>query len=113
MPPALTGKQKRFLRALAHDKKPVVQLGKEGLTEAVRKAVDQSLETHELIKVKVASAGDLDLSELGQRLAEGTRSSLCDVIGRTLLLYRRRTKKPTIVLPKAGTKTASEDGDTQ
>jgi len=104
MPPALTGKQKRFLRALAHDKKPVVQLGKEGLTAAVTKAVDQSLETHELIKVKVASPGDEDLAELGERLAAETRSSLADVIGRTLLVYRRRTKKPTIVLPKATTK---------
>lgn len=104
MPPALTGKQKRFLRALAHDKKPVVQLGKEGLTEAVRKATDQSLETHELIKVKVASS-DEDLSSLGERLAEQTRSSLADVIGRTLLLYRARSKKPTIVLPKATPKT--------
>jgi len=107
MPPALTGKQKRFLRALAHDKKPVVQLGKEGLTDAVRKAVDQSLETHELIKVKVASSGDESLDALGERLADQTRSSLCEVIGRTLLFYRRRTKKPTIVLPKA-TKTDPE-----
>jgi RNA-binding protein len=108
MAPALTGKQKRFLRALAHDKKPVVQLGKEGLTDAVTKAVDQSLETHELIKVKVASSGDESLDDLGERLAKETRSSLCDVVGRTLLLYRRRTKKPTINLPKATTKADPE-----
>ena len=107
MAPALTGKQKRFLRALAHDKKPVVQLGKEGLTEAVRKAADQALETHELIKVKVASS-DEDLDALGERLADQTRSSLCDVIGRTLLLYRRRTKKPSIELPKATSKSAQK-----
>ncbi len=111
MPPALTGKQKRFLRALAHEKKPVVQLGKEGLTKAVTKAVDQSPETHELIKVKVASSGEEDLNELGERLAKETRSSLADVIGRTLLLYRRRTEKPSIVLPKAAPKADSDDED--
>ena len=97
---ALNGKQKRYLRALAHHKKPVVQLGKDGLTDAVCTQIDQSLEIHELIKVKVSSAVE-ELDAVGQQIAQKTRSSLCDVIGRTLLLYRRRSKEPTIVLPRA------------
>ena len=90
---ALNGKQKRYLRALAHHKKPVVQLGKDGLTDAVCTQIDQSLEIHELIKVKVSSAVE-ELDAVGQQIAQKTRSSLCDVIGRTLLLYRRRSKEP-------------------
>ena len=97
--PALNGKQKRYLRALAHHKKPLVQLGKEGLTDAVCTRIDESLEIHELIKVKVSST-DEELDDIGQRIAQKTRSSLCDVIGRTLLFYRRRSKEPTIVLPR-------------
>jgi RNA-binding protein len=100
MASALNGKQKRHLRALAHHKKPVVQLGKDGLTDAVCTQIDQSLEIHELIKVKVG-ASDQELDDIGQQIAQKTRSNLCDVIGRTLLFYRRRSKEPTIVLPRA------------
>jgi len=101
MASVLNGKQRRYLRALAHGKKPVVQLGKEGLTPAVCAAIDASLETHELIKVKVGSKEDVELEALGQQIEQKTRSNLCDAIGRTLLFYRRRTKNPTIVLPKS------------
>jgi RNA-binding protein len=109
MASALNGKQKRYLRALAHHKKPVVQLGKDGLTDAVRSQIDQSLEIHELIKVKVSSA-DEDLEVIGQQIAQKTRASLCDVIGRTLLFYRRRSKEPTIVLPRARAAKGSAGG---
>jgi RNA-binding protein len=100
----LNGKQRRYLRALAHGKKALVQVGKEGLTDAVCAAIDQSLETHELVKVKVGSSESVDRDAMGQQIAQKTRSSLCDVIGRTLLFYRRREKEPTIVLPKAASK---------
>jgi RNA-binding protein len=72
----------------------------------VTSAIDQGLETHELIKVKVGSNGSEDIAELGERIQASTRSHLCDVIGRTLLLYRRRSKEPTIVLPRARSKKA-------
>ena len=105
MPSGLNGKQRRYLRALAHDKKPVVQLGKEGLSASVLAAIDAGLETHELIKVKAGSGFSDDLETIGQRIEQETRSSLCNVVGRTLLLYRRRAKNPKIVLPKAASKT--------
>jgi RNA-binding protein len=108
MPSVLNGKQRRYLRALAHDKKPVVQLGKEGLTPSVIGAIDAGLETHELIKVKAVSGFDDDLEEVGQRIEQETRSTLCNVVGRTLLLYRRRAKNPKIVIPKAAGKTAGK-----
>ncbi|HET9934754.1 MAG TPA: YhbY family RNA-binding protein, partial [Polyangiaceae bacterium] len=48
----LSGKQRRYLRSLGHELSPVVQIGHQGLTEAVLSAIDQALETHELIKVR-------------------------------------------------------------
>ena len=49
---ALKGFQKKHLRGLAHGLKPIVQIGKEGITEGVIRAVDEGLLQHELIKIK-------------------------------------------------------------
>lgn len=97
----LTGKQRRHLRALGHDQKPVVQIGHAGLTPPVITAIDQALENHELVKIKVASEAPESAEELSPALEKATRSSVAQVIGRTLLVYRARKKDPRIVLPKA------------
>ena len=49
--PVLTGGQRKYLRGLAHGKKPLVLIGKNGLTESLFVALDEALESHELIKV--------------------------------------------------------------
>ncbi len=105
-PTLLTGKQRSFLRALAHSLKPLVQIGHGGLTDAVLKAIEGALATHELIKVRVTGNEELSASELSPEIEKRTRSSVAQVIGKTLVVYRARKKDPVIVLPKAGTKTA-------
>ena len=97
----LTGKQRSYLRALAHPLKPVVQIGHEGLTDAVLKAIDLALQTHELIKVRVTGNDEVSASELAPEVEKQTRSSIAQVIGKTLVVYRGRKKDPVIVLPKA------------
>ncbi|WP_394822743.1 YhbY family RNA-binding protein [Pendulispora albinea] len=99
-PPALRGAALRHLRALGHDLKPTVMLGKEGLTEALVGAANAALLTHELIKVKILSEAPVDRHEAARQLAGDTKSVLAQVLGRTVLLYRRHPKKPKIVLPK-------------
>jgi RNA-binding protein len=94
----LNGKAKRHLRALAHDLKPTVQIGNQGVTDGVLGAVDQALTDHELIKVRV-SGEDVELDEVGARVATSTRAELVQVIGRMLVLFRRRKNKPVILLP--------------
>jgi RNA-binding protein len=106
-PVPLTGKHKSHLRALAHPLKPVVQIGKQGLSDAVLSALDVALERHELIKVKVSGDSELDAAELAPKIAKGTRSQVAQIIGRTLVLYRRRAENPKIQLPKAKAKTAA------
>jgi RNA-binding protein len=98
---SLTGRQKRHLRGLGHHLNPVVQLGREGLTEAVARKLSVELENHELVKVRVGD-GCLDTpKELADLLAAQSGSEAVQIIGHTILLYRRRAKEPTIVLPKA------------
>jgi RNA-binding protein len=100
-PPApLTGKQKSHLRALAHKLKPVVQLGHQGLTEGVLAALDTALETHELIKLKVAGEADVDADTIVPAIEKAARCQVAQVIGHTLVIYRRRERDPKIVLPR-------------
>lgn len=105
-PAPLTGKQRSFLRALAHPLKPVVQIGHGGLTDAVLAAIDGALATHELIKIRITGKEDASAAELALEIEAGTRSSVAQVIGKTLVVYRARKKDPVIVLPKAGAKPA-------
>lgn len=95
----LTGKQRRFLRGLGHALKPVVQVGHAGLTEPVLKAIDLALETHELIKIKVAAEGGDGADALVEPLEQRARTAVAQVVGKTLLVYRGRKKQPAIVLP--------------
>jgi RNA-binding protein len=98
---ALTGKQRAHLRGLAHALDPVVQIGAGGLSEAVVRKVDVELEHHELIKVRIGEAPE-GAAEVAPRLAEATGAEVAQVIGKTIVLYRRRKKDPEIRLPPAG-----------
>ena len=95
----LTGKQRRHLRALGHHLQPVLQVGHEGVSDAVVGQADRQLATHELIKVKVGESSPQDRHEAAELLAERTGAQIAQVLGRTVLLYRRRKEGPGIVLP--------------
>ena len=97
----LTGKHKSYLRSLAHPLKPVVQIGRQGLTAGVLAAVEVALDQHELIKVKVAGDSEVEASELAPGIEKATKSQTAQIIGHTLVLYRRREENPKIVLPRA------------
>lgn len=95
----LTGKQRRHLRALAHDLRPVVLVGKDGIDDGLVAAVEQALVDHELIKVKVGEAAGLDRHEAAGDLAAKTKSEVAQVLGNIVLLYRAHPDDPQIVLP--------------
>jgi RNA-binding protein len=97
----LTGKQRRHLRSLGHHLDPVVQLGKLGLTEAAIAAVDAALTEHELIKVRLGTECPDDRNDVADRLAPAVKGQVAQVLGRTLLVYRRHPKEPKIQLPRA------------
>ena len=91
---ALTNAQKKFLRKLGHDLSPVVYIGKEGLSETVVAAIDEALDFHELIKLKIVNTDRISKHEAAERVPEMSRSQLVQLIGKTLLLYRpNRNKK--------------------
>ena len=96
----LSGKQRRYLRGLGHDLEPTVQLGKLGLTDAVTAAVDTALEEHELIKVRIGTECPDERHDVAERLAPAVKSEVAQILGRTLLLWRKRPKDSKIQLPK-------------
>jgi RNA-binding protein len=95
----LTSKQKAHLRGLAHPLNPVVFLGKEGASEAVVRKVHLELLAHELIKVRVGDGAEAGGAELADALVAGCEATLVQRVGHVIVLYRKRKKKPEIVLP--------------
>ena len=88
------GKLRKALRAAGHHLSPVVQVGKEGVTAAVLNQLDEALETHELVKVKVGSESPEDRFEAAARLASAPGARLAQVLGRTVLVYRKHPERP-------------------
>ncbi len=97
----LTGKQRRHLRALGHELKPIVQIGKGGLDDGLIAAVDRALTDHELVKVKVGEGAGLDRHDAADAIAHKTQSEIAQVLGNIVLLYRAHPDEPVIELPRA------------
>jgi RNA-binding protein len=95
----LTSRQRAHLKSLAHPLKPILQIGKEGVTDAVAGTVDGAFRTRELLKVKVLESAPAGAREVGESLAGMDGVHLVQVIGRTVVLYRRHPEEPEIRLP--------------
>jgi RNA-binding protein len=101
MSTVLTSAQTRFLRGQAHDLKAMLQVGGKGITDALVTEVDQALEHHELIKVKVAAADREARDAMIDEVAQRTGAALVQRIGHTAVYYRPSKDKRQIVLPRA------------
>src|SRR5512133_1572215 len=87
-------KLRKALRAAGHHLSPVVQVGKDGVTDAVIRQLDAQLGAHELVKVKVGTESPEDRFEAAERLGEAAGAQIAQVLGRTVLVYRRHPQKP-------------------
>lgn len=96
----LTKAQKQYLKGMANTLKPLVQIGKNGLTDNVIKSANEVLEAHELLKVDVLKSCDAPIEELVLDLAGRTRSEIVSQLGRKIVLYRRNRQHSTIELPR-------------
>ncbi|HEY0558160.1 MAG TPA: ribosome assembly RNA-binding protein YhbY [Thermoanaerobaculia bacterium] len=97
----LTGAQRKYLRGMAHYLKPVVLMGKHGLTDTVVESIDKALSDHELIKVKISAPPGGGKREVADEIAERTGSAWVGLVGFTVILYRQQPdpEKQTIELP--------------
>ena len=95
----LSTQQKQFLKGLAHHLSPVVMLGGNGLTEGVLAEIDNALNHHELIKVKIAGADRETKQLIIDAIVRETQSSNVQTIGHILVLYRP-SEEGKIQLPR-------------
>jgi RNA-binding protein len=96
----LSGKQRRYLRGLGHELRPIVQVGRDGIDDGLVAAIDRALTDHELVKIKLGEAASLDRHDAAGHLAARTHSEIAQVLGNTVLLYRARPDEPEITLPR-------------
>jgi len=85
---------RRQLRGLGHALDAVVHIGKLGATSNVIKQVGQALLDHELVKVKIGTECPDTRFELAERFAAESGVNVVQILGRTVLLYKRHPKKP-------------------
>jgi RNA-binding protein len=91
--------QKKFLRGLGHQLKPVIIVGDAGLSESLMKEFSSTIDHHELIKVRIR-AGDREIrDQIINDLCVKESASLVARIGNVALVFRRNKEKPKIPLP--------------
>jgi RNA-binding protein len=83
----LTSSQRKALRGMAHEFKPVVQLGKAGLTEALLRSINEALEQHELIKMRFLDFKD-ERKALCNEISSRLDCDLVGLIGHVAILFR-------------------------
>ena len=96
---ALTSKQRKYLRALAHSLDPYIIIGKNGLSSSSINSINKSLLDHELIKLRIKVGIIKDIAPL---IEKKTQSFVVGTIGKIIILYKKsdEIKDSNIKLPK-------------
>lgn len=89
----ITTKQRAFLRGLGNALEPVMQIGKDGLTDNSVQAIEQLLQARELVKFKVLNNCDDDAKSLANVVAIKVKADVVQAIGKVFILYKKSTKK--------------------
>ena len=95
----MTSKQRAYLRGLSNNIDAIFQIGKGGISDNLIKQLSDALEARELIKISVLETAPDTAKDLGYEIAKATASTLVQVIGNKITLYKPRKKDSKIVLP--------------
>ncbi len=89
---SLSTKYKQQLKAQAHPLNPIVYIGTNGFTDAVRKEIDRALNDHELIKIRMLETDRKVRQQLYAEICEATTAHPIQLIGKIGVLYRKSEK---------------------
>ena len=95
---SLSTNQTKTLRGLAHSLKPVVMVGQNGLKDTIFEEIETALDSHELIKVKIAADRD-EREAIIKEIMKISKAEKVQQIGQVLVLFRRNPENPKIVIP--------------
>ncbi|MCR5799505.1 MAG: ribosome assembly RNA-binding protein YhbY [Lachnospiraceae bacterium] len=96
----MTSKQRSYLMSLAMNIDPIFQVGKSSITPEYTEAIREAFNKKELIKISVLKNCMDDPREIAGILAERTGSTLVQVIGKKIVLYKPNDDNPKILLPR-------------
>ncbi len=96
----ITTKQRAYLRGLANDISPIIQMGKGEVSENWLKTVSDALEARELIKITVLETCAYTPRELSDAVCEILECEAVQTIGRKIVLYKESKENKKIFLPK-------------
>ena len=86
---SLTEIQKKELRGRGHGLKPVVSIGNSGLSKAVLRELELSLEHHDLMKIKISGAEREKRKEIIEQICSTFHTELVQAIGHIALVYHK------------------------
>ncbi|MBM7556197.1 ribosome assembly RNA-binding protein YhbY [Halanaerobacter jeridensis] len=95
----MTGKQRAYLRGEANSMNPVLQIGKDGITQAVINQVDETISSKELIKIRVLDNSLYGTKEAAHELADALDAEVIQTIGSVIVLFRQDEEDSQYNLP--------------
>lgn len=93
----LNNRQIATLKGLANKLKPIIMIGKDGLSDNLFSSIDDAFNTHELIKARVLKSCDISTNELIIEICSNCHCEHVQTIGKVIVFYKRN-KEPKIIL---------------
>ena len=87
-----TGKQKRYLRSLAVNIRPIVQIGKSGLSNEILTSIRHAADARELIKVNILQNSDETAKDVAAMIDE-MGLNVVQIIGRNVVVFKVSDRK--------------------
>ena len=78
---------------------PILQIGKSSVTTELVASVSEAIEKRELIKLHILQNCDDDAKEIANTIAERTQSTVVQIIGKKIVLFKQKKKDSAYTLP--------------
>lgn len=95
----MTSKQRAYLKSLASKETVIFHIGKSSITPELTAAIEEALNARELIKIGVLKNCMDDPREMADMIAGRTKSTVVQVIGKKIILYKESREHKKILLP--------------
>ncbi len=89
----LSNTEKKTLKGLAHNLRPLVMIGQQGLKESIHSEMETALDFHQLVKVKIIADNREQRKTIIKQLSEQHKATVIQTIGHTAVFYRTNKDK--------------------
>jgi len=91
----ITSKMKRRIKSELSTEKPTIWIGKDGTSQQILGEISRQLEKREIVKIKIHKTAleEEEAKDIASKIAKETGSTLIDIRGHTIILYKSRKRK--------------------